>query len=89
MRLLDVLEQYPGWRFEEGGEEWSVADYLEEWLNGAEEEDRGPEVICRELADGGISIRSRDGRGEPGELGGVLSAPRSPSSVSTVEDRRG
>ena len=45
MKLLDVLEQHPDWKIDDGGEEWRAADYLEEWRRGAEEGDRGPEVV--------------------------------------------
>jgi len=46
MKLLDVLEQHPDWKIDDGGEEWPAADYLEEWRRGAEEGDRGPEVVA-------------------------------------------
>jgi len=45
MKLLDVLEQHPDWKIDDGGEKWLAADYLEEWRRGAEEGDRGPEVV--------------------------------------------
>jgi hypothetical protein len=45
MKLLDVLELHPDWKIDDGGEEWRAVDYLEEWRRGAEEGDRGPEVV--------------------------------------------
>ena len=56
MRLLDVLEAHRGATINDGGEEWSVAEYKEEWEAGAEPDDRGPEVICLAGEDGGLHL---------------------------------
>jgi hypothetical protein len=72
MRLLDVLEDYRGATIKDGGEEWSVADYIDEWEAGAEANDRGPEVICLPGEDGSLSLVALDERGSPIEAVSVL-----------------
>jgi hypothetical protein len=36
IRLLDVVELHEGWDLIDGGELWSVAEWVAEWSTGAE-----------------------------------------------------
>jgi hypothetical protein len=48
IRLLDLLEQYEGGDLIDGGELWSVAEWVAEWSVGAEVGDCGPVVTTLE-----------------------------------------
>src|SRR5438132_1106811 len=52
VRLLDLLEAHQGWDLIDGGELWSVAEWVAEWSAGAEAGDRGPVVTVWEERDG-------------------------------------
>lgn len=72
VRLLDLLEQYEDWDLIDGGEVWSVADWIAEWRAGAEAEDRGPVVTVWEEQNGRRTVVALNEQGRPVELVGVL-----------------
>jgi hypothetical protein len=55
-----VLEEYRKATIDDGGEAWSVAEYIQEWQAGAEADNRGPEVICLPGEDGSLHLVARD-----------------------------
>jgi hypothetical protein len=72
IRLLDLLDAHPGWDLIDGGELWTVQEWIAEWTTGAEAGDRGPAVRVWEQEDGHRAVLALDENGRPAELVGVL-----------------
>jgi hypothetical protein len=72
IRLLDLLEEHEDWALIDGGELWSGAEWVAEWVAGAEAGDRGPVVTVWGKRDGRRTVVALDGEGRPVELPGVL-----------------
>jgi hypothetical protein len=72
IRLLDLLEAHKDWDLIDGGELWSVAEWVAEWSAGAEVGDRGPVVTVWEERDGRRTVVALNEEGRPVELVGVL-----------------
>jgi hypothetical protein len=72
IRFLDLLEEHEDWDLIDGGELWSVAEWVAEWSAGAEAGDRGPVVTVWEEADGRRTVVALNEEGRPMELVGVL-----------------
>jgi hypothetical protein len=64
-RLLDHLVL-------DGGEEWEIPDFIDEWTAGAEEGDRGPQVVCLPGEDGRLAVVAKDELGYLAETVAVL-----------------
>jgi hypothetical protein len=71
-RLLDLLEMHAGWDLIDGGEVWTVTDWIAEWQVGAEAGDRGPAVTVLETSPGHRAVVALDEVGRPAELVGLL-----------------
>lgn len=71
-RLLDLLGAHPGWDLIDGGEVWTVEQWIAEWTTGAEAGDRGPAVAVWEQENGHRAVIALDDTGCPAELVGVL-----------------
>jgi hypothetical protein len=71
-RLLDLLQLHEGWELIDGGELWSVAEWVAEWRAGADTGDRGPVVTVWEEVDGRRAVVALNEEGRPVELVGVL-----------------
>jgi hypothetical protein len=72
LRLLDLLAAHPGWELIDGGERWTVEEWIAEWTAGAAAGDRGPVVRVRGQADGHRVVLALDEAGGLAELVGVL-----------------
>jgi hypothetical protein len=71
-RLLDLLAAYEGWELIDGGEVWTVPEWIAEWTAGAEAGDRGPAVTTWETGEGHRAVAVLDEHGRAAELVGVL-----------------
>jgi hypothetical protein len=74
-RLLDLLDAHRGWDLIDGGEVWTVEQWIAEWTAGADAGDRGPAVVVWEQGDGNLAVMALDENGCPAELVGVLARP--------------
>ena len=83
VRLLDLLEAHQGWDLIDGGELWSVVEWVAEWDAGAEAGDRGPVVTVWGEADGRRAVVALDEEGRPVELVGVLARDTSQDARTT------
>lgn len=73
VRLLDFLEQYPGWTVDAEGRLWSVEEYVSQFRQLAGPADRGPEVIaCPSIDAGALMLVALDATGRELEPVGRL-----------------
>jgi hypothetical protein len=73
MKLLDLLEQYPGWTFDSGGRMWESGAYIREYEATARPGDRGPQVQAEPSVDrGAVTVTEADSSGAHGATIGLL-----------------
>jgi hypothetical protein len=73
MKLLDLLQQYPGWTLDADGQLWEVGAYIRQFEAYSQPGDRGPEVIAEPSIDlVAVAVMELDAFGTPQRKIGLL-----------------